>query len=82
MAGFPPAQRDKEADLLRRILRHQAQGGPKEWVLMNAAMLLYAAGKGESLATAYPLAKAALEGGAAARKLDELTLESVGTAKL
>jgi len=72
MAGFPPAQREREADLLRRILQHQIQGGPKDWVLMNAAMLLYAAGKGESLSICYPMAKAAVEGGAAARKLAEL----------
>jgi anthranilate phosphoribosyltransferase len=81
MAGFPPAQRDKEAELLRRILQHQVQGGPKDWVLMNAAMLLYAAGKGDSLAACYPLAKAAVERGEAARKLAELTRESDAAAK-
>jgi anthranilate phosphoribosyltransferase len=81
MAGFPPAQRDKEADLLRKILQHQVQGGPKDWVLMNAAMLLYAAGKGESLSGCYPMARAALEGGAAARKLEELTQDPVGAAQ-
>lgn len=72
MAGFPPDQRDKEAELLRRILQNRVQGGPKEWVLMNAAMLLYAAGKGSSLAACFPIAQAAIEGGAAARKLEEL----------
>ena len=72
MAGFPPGQRDKEADLLRRILQNQVQGGQKEWVLMNAAMLLYAAGKGASLTACLPLARAAIDGGAAGRKLDEL----------
>jgi anthranilate phosphoribosyltransferase len=77
MAGFPPSQRGREADLLRRILLHQVQGGPQEWVVMNAAMLLYLAGKGPSLAACYPLAKAALEGGAAACKLEELTQEPV-----
>lgn len=76
IAGFPAAQRDKEADLLRRIIQHQVQGGQKDWVLMNAAMLLYAAGKGESLSACYPMAKAAVERGAAARKLDELTTAS------
>lgn len=81
MAGFLSGQRDKEADLLRRILLHHVQGGPKEWVLMNAAMLLYAAGKGESLSACYPVANAAVEGGAAARKLEELTQEPVGAAK-
>lgn len=77
MAGFPPDQRDKEADLLRRILHNQVQGGQKEWVLMNAAMLLYAAGKGASLAACFPIARAAIEGGAAARKLDELAQEPI-----
>lgn len=77
MAGFPPEQREKEAELLRRILMNQVQGGQKEWVLINAAMLLYAAGKGSSLTACWPIAKAALEGGAAARKLDELIREPV-----
>ena len=72
MAGFPPDQREKEADLLRRILQNRVPGGPREWVLMNAAMILYAAGKGSSLSTCYPTVRAALESGAAARKLDEL----------
>ena len=77
MAGFPPEQRDKEAELLRRILRNQIQGGPKDWVLMNAAMLLYAAGKGASLSACFPAARASLEGGAAARKLEELVNKPV-----
>jgi anthranilate phosphoribosyltransferase len=72
MAGFPPDQREKEADFLRRILQNQVQGGPKDWVLMNAAMLLYAAGKGASLTDCFPSARAAINWGAAARKLDEL----------
>lgn len=77
MAGFPPDQRDKEADLLRRILQNRVQGGPREWVLMNAAMLLYAAGKGASLSTCYPAARTSVESGAAARKLDELVRQPV-----
>jgi anthranilate phosphoribosyltransferase len=77
MAGFPPDQRDKEAELLRRILQNRVQGGPKEWVLMNAAMLLYVAGKGDSLAACFPVARAVVESGAAARKLDELAQEPV-----
>ena len=77
MAGFPPEDRDKEADLLRRLLNNQVSGGQKDWVLINAAMLLYAAGKGTSLTACLPAARAALEGGAAARKLDELVQEPV-----
>lgn len=80
MAGFPREQRDKEAELLRRILQNQVQGGPKDWVLMNAAMLLYAAGKGASLTACFPAVRAAIEAGAAARKLDELVREPVGVA--
>ena len=77
MAGFPPHQREKEADLLRRILQNQVQGGPRDWVLMNAAMLLYAAGKGVSLSACFPTVRAALDGGAAGRKLDELARQPV-----
>jgi len=80
MAGFPSDQRDKEADLLRRILHNQLQGGPCHWVLMNAALILYAAGKGATWAACLPLARRALEEGAAARKLEELTQEPIGIA--
>jgi anthranilate phosphoribosyltransferase len=79
MAGFPPEQREKEADLLRRILQNQVQGGQKDWTLINAAMLLYAAGKGPSLPACLPAARTALESGAAARKLDELVQEPLAT---
>ncbi|MFO0705439.1 MAG: anthranilate phosphoribosyltransferase [Nitrospira sp.] len=76
MAGFPPEQREREAELLRRLIQNQVAGGQKDWVLMNAAMLLYAAGKGTTAAGCLPLARVALEGGAAARKLDELAQSS------
>lgn len=82
MAGFPPAQRDKEADLLRRILQNKTQGGPRDWVLMNAAMVLYAAGKSDSLTAGYHMARSAIEEGAAARKLDDLVREPVAAAKM
>jgi anthranilate phosphoribosyltransferase len=79
MAGFPSNQRDKEADMLRRILHNQLQGGPCNWVLINAALILYAAGKGVTWASCVPLARRTLEEGAAARKLEELVQEPVGT---
>lgn len=72
MAGFPPDQLEKEAELLRRILHNQVQGGPREWVLLNAALLLYAAGKGLSVTACLPMARRALDEGAAGRKLEEL----------
>lgn len=79
MAGFPPDQREKEADLIRRILHNQVQGGPKDWVVLNASLLLYAAGKGPSLAACAPMARRAVEEGAASRKLEELSQAPVAS---
>jgi anthranilate phosphoribosyltransferase len=73
MAGYPPEQRDKEADLLKRILHNQVTGGQRDWVLLNAGLLLYAGGKGASLADCTSLARRALEEGAGAKKLESLT---------
>jgi anthranilate phosphoribosyltransferase len=73
MAGFPPEQREKEADLIRRVLQNQIQSGQRDWVLLNAALLLYAAGKGASLAECLPLARRTIEDGTAARKLEALS---------
>jgi anthranilate phosphoribosyltransferase len=73
MAGFPPEQREKEADLIRRILQNQIQGGQRDWVLLNAALLLYAAGKGAALSDCLPLARRIIEDGTAARKLEALS---------
>ncbi|HEX2055311.1 MAG TPA: hypothetical protein VHF07_02385 [Nitrospiraceae bacterium] len=73
MAGVPSEQPAKEVELITRLVKHEIQGGPKDWMLLNAAMLLYAAGKGQSIAACVPLAKQALESGAAARKLAALS---------
>ena len=73
MAGYPPEQRDKEADLLKRILHNQVAGGQRDWVLLNAGLLLYAGGRGASLADCTSLARRALEEGAGAKKLESLT---------
>jgi anthranilate phosphoribosyltransferase len=73
MAGFPKEQRAKEADLVTRLLKNEIQGGPKDWVLLNAATLLYAAGKGASIAACVAPARHAVESGAAAAKLATLT---------
>ncbi len=81
MAGFPSEQRGKEAELLRRILHNQIQGGQRDWVLLNAALLLYAAGKGPSLADCVPLARRAIDEGAAAKKLEELSQAPVAAGR-
>ncbi|HXF94197.1 MAG TPA: anthranilate phosphoribosyltransferase [Nitrospiraceae bacterium] len=73
MAGFPAEQREKEAELLARIVRNEVRGGPRDWVALNAAMLLYAAGKGPSISFCLPMAQRAIDSGAAARKLADLT---------
>ncbi|MSQ77310.1 MAG: anthranilate phosphoribosyltransferase [Nitrospiraceae bacterium] len=74
MAGFPPGQTDREADLLRKILSNQVRGGQRDWVLLNAALFLYAAGKAVSVQAGAKLAQQALDSGAAARKLNELAV--------
>ena len=60
---YPPEQREKEADLLRRILHNQVAGGQRDWVLLNAGLLLYAGGRGASLAECTSFARRALEDG-------------------
>jgi anthranilate phosphoribosyltransferase len=72
MAGFPPGQTDREAELLKKVLLNQIRGGQRDWVLLNAALLLYAAGKAASIAAGAKLAQQTLESGAAAKKLTEL----------
>jgi anthranilate phosphoribosyltransferase len=71
MAACPPEQ---ETTLLRRILHGEVQGGPRDWVVMNAAMLLYGAGKAVSVSAGVPVAQRVLDSGAAAQKLAELAL--------
>lgn len=75
MAGFPPGQADREADLLKKILANQVRGGQRDWVLLNAAMLLYASGKAASFAAGAKLAQQVLDSGDAAKKLAELATE-------
>jgi anthranilate phosphoribosyltransferase len=81
MAGFPPEQRDKEADLLRRILHNQVAGGQRDWVLLNAGLLLYAGGRGTSLADCTLMARRALEDGTAAKKLEALVRAPMAAAQ-
>ena len=78
-----PAQ---EADMIKRVLNNetlrvpslrsgqagQARDRFRDWVVYNAAMFLYAAGKAHSIAEGVPLAQKALESGAAAQKLADM----------
>ena len=76
MAGFPVEQREREADLIKRLLANEVQGGQRDWVLLNAAMLLYAAGKGTSISGNLEIARRSLESGQAKAKLAELVAVS------
>ena len=67
----------REAALIRQVLTTQIVQGSgqarfRDWILYNAAMLLYAAGQAHSIAEGVPLAQKALESGAAAKKLADL----------
>jgi len=64
---------DGEAELIVKMLGNEIGGARRDWVVMNAAMILYAGGKAASIRDALPLAKETLAGGAAKRKLEELT---------
>ena len=74
-----------EAEMIHRILNNQPLRGSgqtlrqgsgqaqfRDWVIYNAAMFLYAGGQAPSIAEGVPLAKKALDSGAAAKKLAAL----------
>lgn len=61
-----------EAEMIQRVLHNQVRDRFRDWVVYNAAMLLYAAGKAHSIAEGVPLAQRSLESGAAAQKLADL----------
>ncbi len=62
-----------EAELIRKILGNEIRGGKQDWVVMNAAAILYTGGKASSIRAAIPLAQETLASGAAKKKLQELT---------
>lgn len=58
--------------MIRRVLQNQIRDRFRDWVVYNAAMFLYAAGRVHSIAEGVPLAQRSLESGAAAQKLADL----------
>jgi anthranilate phosphoribosyltransferase len=62
---------DGEAELVTKILGNDVKGSRRDWVLMNAAMILYTGGKAASIRAALPLAQETLASGAAKKKLGE-----------
>jgi anthranilate phosphoribosyltransferase len=63
---------DGEATLVRKILSNDLRGGGQDWVVMNAAAILYVGGKAPSLRAAGPLARETLQSGAGMKKLLEI----------
>ncbi len=63
---------EENAELIRRVLSGEAEGGARAAVLLNAAGALYVGGEVDSLPEAMALAREGLDSGAGARKLDEL----------
>jgi anthranilate phosphoribosyltransferase len=61
-----------EAEFITRLLENEVKGVSRDWVVMNAAAILYLSGKASSIRAAMPLAENALESGAAEDKLLEL----------
>jgi len=61
-----------EAEMIHRVLQNQLRDRYRDWVVYNAAMFLYAAGRAHSIAEGVPLAQKSLESGAAAQKLADL----------
>ncbi|MDO8730299.1 MAG: anthranilate phosphoribosyltransferase, partial [Candidatus Omnitrophota bacterium] len=64
---------DGEAAVLAKILGDEFQGNMRDWVVMNAAMILYVGGKASSIRDAVALAQGTLASGAAKKKLEELS---------
>jgi anthranilate phosphoribosyltransferase len=76
MAACSPEQSKQEAELLKGILHNHVRGSQRDWVVLNAALLLYAAGKAANVSAGAKLAQQVLESGAAGNKLAELAQQA------
>ena len=61
-----------EQEFLAKLVANKVKGVSKDWVVMNAAAILYCAGKAPSLRAAVPIAVETLESGMAKKKLAAL----------
>ena len=68
--------RDENAAILRRILRGEERGPQRDAVLLNAGAALFVAGQARTVADGWESAAALIDRGAAAAKLEQLTLRS------
>ncbi len=72
----------QEATLLQRLLENRITGSQKDWVVLNAALLLYISGRAPSVMAGVPLANQALNSGAAVKKLRQLSKKPTDSASL
>ena len=75
--ALPPPSPDTampalEAARIQNLLHNRVLDRSRNWVIYNAAMLLYASGQAPSIAAGVPLAHKGLASGAAAQKLADL----------
>jgi anthranilate phosphoribosyltransferase len=73
LADLAGGDRDVNAEIVRRILHGDERGPKRDAVLLNAAAGLFVANRAKSLADGWTLAVEIIDGGAAAKKLLELT---------
>lgn len=75
LGAIPPSQSfpAQEAALIQGLLTNRHRGDQRAWMILNAALLLYAAGLAPSLAQATPIAIETLESGKAGAFLQALS---------
>ncbi|MCX6895068.1 MAG: anthranilate phosphoribosyltransferase [Verrucomicrobia bacterium] len=73
LADLRGGDKAANAEIIRRILRGDERGPKRDAVLLNAAAALFVAGKTKSLGEGWELAAATIDGGAAAKKLADLS---------
>lgn len=72
LADLAGAGREANAEIIRRLLRHEDRGPKRDAVLLNAGAALFVAGKTKSVTDGWELAAELLASGKAKAKLDEL----------
>ena len=73
LADLAGGNREVNAEIIRRVLHGDERGPKRDAVLLNAAAGLFVANRAKSLADGWTLAAGIIDGGAAGKKLRELT---------
>ena len=73
LADLAGGDREANAEIIRRILRGDERGPKRDAVLLNAAAALFVAGQVRTLADGWDRAVELIDGGAATKKLNELS---------